>query len=161
MTNHTNMLNENLIISTKSASTGRKNVAIVFNCITILICIICFFVCLFAPDVFKSIKLHPLLVFAFGIFAIISSTYDIAVAIFGTKSYCAVYENGISGITAFGLGVKEPQQTVSLSFNEIENVSMSGKCIIVYTKFGKFLFSALKNGPEAVQAIRRGMQELS
>ncbi len=159
MTNRTNTLNENLIISTKSASTGRKVAIVISSSVIILLGIICFFI----PGAFKSINRQwgPLLGYACGILMIAYSLFEIMLVFFGTKSYCAVYENGISGITAFGIGVKEPQQAVSLSFNEIENVSMSGKSIIVYTKFGKFLFSALKNGPEAVQAIRRGMQELS
>lgn len=159
MTNRTSMSRGNLIVSTKSASTGRKIVTVISGCIIILFGIICFFV----PNAFKSINRQwgPLLGYACGILMIAYSVFEIAVVFFGTKSFCAVYENGISGITAFGFGIKEPQQTVNLSFNEIENVSMSGKCIIVYTKFGKFLFSALKNGPEAVQAIRSGMQEHS
>ncbi len=159
MTNCTNMSRGNLIVSTKSASAGRKIVTVISGCIIILLGIICFFV----PDAFKSINRQwgPLLGYACGILMIAYSVFEIMLVFFGTKSYCAVYENGISGITAFGIGVKEPQQAVSLSFNEIENVSMSGKSIIVYTKFGKFLFSALKNGPEAMRAIRRGMQELS
>ncbi len=50
MTNRTNMLNGNLIISTKSTSTGRKIAIIISSSIIILLGVICFFI----PDAFPS-----------------------------------------------------------------------------------------------------------
>ncbi len=76
----------------------------------------------------------------------------------GFKSYCAVYEKGVVGITGVSANKNAvPQQNFELAYSDIVNVTESGKTIYIYTNYGNFEVLALKNRVAVTQEIRKRM----
>ena len=76
-------------------------------------------------------------------------------AVTNTKSYCDVYEYGVSGVTRPD---SKSMQTKNFQvfYNEIINVTDSNeKIIFIYTKYETYAASSLVNQAEAVNEIRK------
>ena len=94
----------------------------------------------------------------FGIFFGFSFLISPVFAVIGNRSHCNVYENGVAGITGLSLShPNTPMQSFCISYDEIVNVTESGRTIFIYTKFCTYEILAMKNRAEAVQIIRSRM----
>ena len=83
--------------------------------------------------------------------------YNMLKLYFSNKSYCEVYETVVSGVTAFNFS--KPQGPVTISYNDITNISESGRILIIYTNYATYEFLAMdsKNRAEAIKEIRLRM----
>lgn len=150
-----------LIVSTKSTNSGMKTAKIVSNGLLILIgCILLFSGILddLAHEFFGSSSSSWLLYILILACSILFPVFSMIVSLSNLNSYCDVYEKSVSGKTGMSFtDTKAPVQTFELSYNEIVNVTESGKNIIIYTQYGKYEVAACKNQTEVVNAIRARM----
>lgn len=94
----------------------------------------------------------------FGIFFGFSFLISPVFAVIGNRSHCNVYENGVAGITGLSLShPNTPMQSFCISYDEIINVTESGRTIFIYTKYCTYEILAMKNRAEAAQIIRSRM----
>lgn len=152
----------NLLISTKSGASGRKTVMLVCCAIMFIFGI----ACIAAFGVFQDMGRD---VFgskgAGGVLCIILVAFfwgyagsSLLITFLGSKSYCEVYENAVTGRTALSRrDPNAPMQDFDLSYRDIENVTEAGKSILIYTKYATLEVLALKNRAEAVSEIRARM----
>ncbi len=149
-----------LIISTKAVAVGQKGIMIAAGALMILL------------GMFMGVDKRVTSSIASGTqeelihYAVISllfgaGGYVIYAAFKRFKSYCAVYEKGVVGITGMAemSGAKKgaPQQDFELAYSDIVNVTESDKTILIYTNYGNFEVLALKNRAEATREIRKRM----
>ncbi len=144
-----------LIVSTKSSAGKRKTVLLICSIIMYAFGVLI----LFTREAFSSMGTMGDLLWLVGwIWPILYPTYNLILVFAGSKSYCDVYEDGVSGRTALSRnnpGI--PMQDFEISFSEIVNVTNAGKRIMIYTKFATFEVMALQNCAPAVSEIRSRM----
>lgn len=146
-----------LLVSTKSTAAGRKTVVMVSSAILIILGIATIFVSYGTPALEEMIDRTwgPILGLVLGVFMIGEAAFNLITLNQNSKSYCDVYENAVLGRTCLSYSSPNtPVQNFTLSYDEIANVTESGKNIIIYTKYTQLEVVALKNRAEAVRAIR-------
>lgn len=80
------------------------------------------------------------------------------ICIMGNRSYCDIYENSIIGVTALSFShPNTPMQKFDITYNEIINVTESGKTLCIYTAYATYEVLAMTNRPEAIKEIRARM----
>lgn len=148
-----------LIVSTKSSAGGQKLYSIIFAAILIIFgCLI-----LFYPDMTHrmardflgdSSKSGLITVFAVVLFFAFP-LYYLYNSFVSARSYCDVYENGVTGVAGKVKGQKNlSMESFEISFDEIINVTETKKVISIYTKYTTYEVLALKNKDTAVREIR-------
>lgn len=138
-----------LIVSTKKAQTKRLTLVGICGVIMIgfgLLCII-------FSDIFDEVFGSALVAYLVGIAMIAYPAYQFLVIWFGQKSYAAVYENCIEGITA--LSGKSNMEQFQLQYPDILNVSTSKYRISIHTQYATYEVQAMVNCEEAVEEIRK------
>ncbi len=145
-----------LLITTKEAQTGRMITLGISSAVVVCIGIFC----LSVPEAFKSLSRdnYQIISFLLGFGMIAYAAFMCVFVWLGKKSYVAAYENRVVGTTALSLAdAKTPMQNFELRYEEIVNVSESGKTITIYTAYEKYNVLALKNREEIMRAIRQRM----
>lgn len=154
-----------LLVTTKSNSTGRKTAATV-SCVGAAILVV-MFIAFFAilgfdgmgdigEELFGSTFLGYCLIPALIIIILCPVIFNTIVVFNAAKSYVDVYENCLVGKTALSSSrPNEPMQDFELQYSEINNVTESGKNIIIYTSYHSYEVAALNNHSEAVNEIRK------
>ncbi len=158
------MDNGKLLVSTKSTAAGRKTVVIICSAVWIIMGIAIIFIgyCTDALRETISKTWGPILGLAAGVFMIGKAAFDLIVVAQNSKSYCDVYENAVLGRTCLSYSSPNtPVQDFRLKYNEIQNVTPSGKIIIIYTAYTKLEVVALANQNEAIQEIQKRMTKNS
>jgi len=154
------MDNGKLLVSTKSTAAKRKTVVMICSAIWIVFGIAMILVS-FCTDALRETidrTWGPLLGLAIGVFMIGKAAFDLIVLAQNGKSYCDVYENAVLGRTCLSYNSpNEPVQDFRLKYSEIQNVTPSGKNIIIYTAYTKLEVVALVNQKEAIQEIQKRM----
>lgn len=141
-----------LLVSTKSAAAGRKTIITVCSVLFILLGI----VFLFLPWV--DITGNAIFGYIVSAICICYGVFNLVVAFLGGKSYCSVYENAVVGMTCLSKNnPNAPMQNFELRYDEIMNVTNTGKNILIYTQYATYDVLALKNCAEATQEIRTRM----
>ena len=149
-----------LIVSTKSTNSGKKaSIIIVYAIMVLIFCIV-----LFAGDMKKVSYMmlgdssYAWLLYVIIIGGAIYPLINILLSFARFNSYCDGYEKSVSGKTGMSFSnTKAPVQDFELSYNEILNVTASGKSIIIYTQYTNYEVSAFENQTEVVNAIRARM----
>ncbi len=141
-----------LLVSTKADVTGRKT-AVIIGTILYVICGIVFF----SPG-FSDFIGSDTVAIIFGLFAEGYAVYYAIVGWMNLKSYCEVYENAVVGTTTVGFTTNP--QNFELRYDEIKNLSVSGKCIQIYTQYTVYKVLALRNAEAAVANIRARVQSV-
>lgn len=78
--------------------------------------------------------------------------------IIGHKSYCAVHENGIIGMTGLNLSkLNAPMQKFSVTYDEIINITESSRALLIYTQYTTYEVLARENRKEALEEIKHRM----
>jgi len=148
-----------LLVSTKTGS-GMKMVQTIFSIFMLLLSV--FFIFALSSGIFremgKDIFDNNAIGNIIGIILIaLMFAYPVLVII-GNRSYCNVYENSVVGITGMNLShLSHPMERFELSYNEIYNVTESGKTLFIRTSYKTFEVLAMKNRTEAVKEIRQRM----
>jgi len=155
-----------LIVSTKSAETGRKTVLLVCAAVLILVSIIFLFFMLTNDGVAKYVAKQMLgssslswviWLMPFGL--IIGSGYNLAVGFLSSRSYCDVYEFAVTGMSALSRSnPNSSMQHFELQYQEIMNVTESGTMLYIYTQYTTYEVLAMKNRAEAIKEIRTRMK---
>ncbi len=146
----------NLLVSTRSGAAGRK----LTICICGAILVIAGIIILLTPDAFRALsrRNYHLISLVCGVVAIAAAAYFILVAFLGGRSYCEVYENVVTGMTALSRNQPNaPMQNFEVKYTDINNVTDAGKRICIYTPYAVYEVLAMKNCQEAVRAIRARM----
>lgn len=151
-----------LLVSTKSMAAGRKAVVGVCSALLMLFGIVGLtFVDLFpriARNLFGNASLSWVIVMFIVIGFFVFPIIELVILFLGSKSYCDVYENAVVGTTSMSVNnPKAPMQNFEITYDEIQNVTESGKALIIYTQYTTYEVLALKNRPEALKAIRAKM----
>lgn len=147
---------DKLLVTTKEEQTGRMMI-LGISC-AVVVCMGIF--CLSVPEAFKALsrRNYQIISFLLGIGMIAYAVFMCVSVWLGKKSYVAAYENRVVGTTALSLSdAKAPMQNFELHYEEIVNVSESGKTITIYTAYEKYNVLALKNRGEIIRAIRQRM----
>lgn len=113
-----------------------------------------------AFDMFKEIDRTwgPILGYAAVAFFFGYGVFNLVTAFQGSKSFCDVYENVVVGKTGLSYrDPKAPMQDFEISFQEIMNVTESGKTLLIYTEYATYEVLALKNREKAAKEIRARM----
>ena len=139
-----------LLISTRADVTGRKTTVIIGSIIYAAMGI--FFICSDFSDFIGSDTAAIL----FGLFAMVYAVCGAAFGLINLKSYCDVYENGVVGTTTIGLTT--PAQNFEIRYDEIRNLTVSGKAIQIYTQYTVYKVLALRNAEAAAANIRARLQ---
>lgn len=154
------MDNGKLLVSTKSTAAGRKTVVMICSALDIVLGIAIIFIS-FCTDALKETineTWGPFLGVAVSVFMIGKAAFDLIVLRQNSKSYCEVYENVVLGRTCLSYSSpNDPVQDFRLKYSEIQNVTPSGKNIIIYTTYTKLEVVALVNQKEAIQEIQKRM----
>ncbi|MBQ9832247.1 MAG: hypothetical protein IJO48_00795 [Clostridia bacterium] len=111
-----------------------------------------------AYELFGNTSLSWLFPTVMGIISIYYCGNVIINSFLAQKSYCAVYENKVSGITA--LNMKESDkalQTFEVKYDEILNVTEAGKKLCIYTAYATYDVLAMTNREEALKEIKARM----
>ncbi len=90
------------------------------------------------------------------VFFIIEPIFTVTYFFMNSKSHCNVYENAVTGRSSMGL--TSPMQDFILSYEDIINVTSSGKSLILYTNHASYTVLAMTNLNPALQEIRARMQ---
>lgn len=146
-----------LIVSTRSAAAGRKTAILVSSVFLYLLAI----VMLFCEEAFTEALGRGTgeIVWIVAIAFLIGwPTFQLVTAFMGSRSYCDVYEHGVAGTTGLSAAnPNSPMQNFELGYDEIVNVTESGKTLFIYTQYAVLEILALKNRTEAAQEIRKRM----
>ncbi len=143
-----------LLVSTQAAS-GRKIAVAVLSVFMFILGI--FYVSHFdvfremGKDILDSKELGNIIGIAFTLFFFL---YPL-LASMRFYSYCNVYESGVCGVTA--LNIFRPNNAMKkfdVAYNEILNVSDTGKSLILHTQYADFEVLVFKNGQEALKEIK-------
>lgn len=109
-------------------------------------------------DLFNNETIGTLIMLLLSIFMIGYSVFIMIVNIIGSRSYCAVYENSVVGMTALSMNKPSASmQKFDISYAEINNVTETGKTIIIYTPYASYEVMAANNRSEALKEIRKRM----
>lgn len=136
----------NLLVSTKTNTTARKTVVIVGCMIYFILGII----------VFSLTPSGETFGYVLGGLCIGYAIFYLLLGLSNLKSYCEVYENAVVGTTTMGLTT--PVQNFEIRYDEIMNVTESGKSIQIYTQYTTYKTIALANATAAVSEIRARMK---
>ncbi len=145
-----------LLVTTKAGCAGRMIVLGISS--AIMICLGIF--CLSVPEAFEDLSRdnYQIISTILGIGMIAYAAFMCVAGWLGKKSYVAAYEKRVVGTTALSWAdTKAPMQNFELRYEEIVNVSESGKTITIYTAYEKYNVLALKNRGEIMQVIRQRM----
>lgn len=146
----------NLLVSTRSGAAGRK----LTICICGAILAIAGIIILLTPEAFRALsrRNYHLISLVCGVAAIAVAAYFILVAFLGGRSYCEVYENAVTGMTALSRNQPNvPMQNFEVKYADIHNVTDAGKRICIYTPYAVYEVLAMKNCQEVVREIRARM----
>lgn len=105
-------------------------------------------------DVFKSIMVGYII----SVIVIFFCFAYCARLIISVLSYCEVYEECVVGVTN---SFKEPVQKFEISYNDIKNVTESGKVINIYTSYATHTVFAMKNRAKVIEEIRARIENIS
>lgn len=143
-----------LLVSTKANSNGRKTVILVISAIFIIFGIFLllnFDIITRIDDDYGFILGIVGIAFLFGYPALMLS-----IVFLGSKSYCDVYENVVSGRTALSINnPKAPMQDFEVTYDDIQNITETHKRLIIYTQYASYEVLAMRNCSQAVQEIRQ------
>ena len=154
-----------LLVTTKSNSTGRKARAMV-SCIGAAILVL-MFIAFFAilgfdgmgdigEELLGSAFLGYCLIPALIIIILCPVLFTTIVVFNAAKSYVDVYEKCLVGKTVLSSSrPNKPMQDFELQYGEINNITESGKNIIIYTSYHSYKVATLNNHSEAVNEIRK------
>lgn len=152
------MENKGKLLVTTQASKNRKIIFGVFSIMMLLLAIL--FIINFeifremGNDLFDNSTIGIIL----GIFLILSFIMYPVIGFIGFKSYCNVYENSVTGMTGLSIShPNEPMQKFDINYNEIINVTESGKTIFIHTQYTKYEILAMTNRDEAIKEIKKRM----
>lgn len=154
-----------LVVSTKADEKGRK-VAIIFGGGFLIILAIILEIALFtknglAKDMAKDLLGNSSLSWIFQIFPLSLFGYacfNLIVVFLGSKSYCDVYEYAVEGMTALSrTNPNSPMQHFEIQYQDIANITESGKMLCIYTQYTTYEVLAMRNRAEALKEIRMRM----
>lgn len=148
-----------LIVSTKSAAGGQKMISIIFSAVLILFgCLILFnseMTHRMARDFLGDASMSGLITVIVAVLFFAFPLYYLYNSFVSARSYCDVYENGVTGVAGKVKGQKNlSMESFDISYDEIINVTDSKKVISIYTKYTTYEVLALKNKDIAVREIR-------
>lgn len=148
-----------LIVSTKTSAAQNALAGVVASAAMFILALIWFSVDGIEEDcarlvlkIFGSFKMTGLLYYGFGLFAIFEGIYLFAINYKRNQSYCEVYEEGVVGVTGKNYrlrDINESPQGFDLAYEDIINVTDSGKTFCIYTAYGSF--EVVKKGRKAEQ----------
>ena len=151
------------ILSTKSSGKGIIVLQVVCLAVGLLFSIGIVSLCSFAHSqydyLFGSSTADTIAcVFVFCIFTILP-IYYLIINILAMKSHCVLYENAVTGTTLLANGMK----SFVLSYDEIVGVTeskmtKSKRRICIQTKYDKYEVLAFKNSAEAVETLRKKIE---
>ena len=152
----------NLLVSTKSSATERKTMQTVASVIVIILGLFILslndFTAQIAKDLLGKASYSWFVDFIIIVAFLVSPCFGLFTTFLASKSYCDVYENAVSGMTGLSISnPKAPMQNFDIAYDEILNVTESGKTIYIYTQYTTYEVLALKNRVEAVNEIRARM----
>jgi len=148
-----------LLVSTKSSASGRKILGLILSALLILIGIFALSdysaILRMSRNLFGSSSFSRTITIFFCVVFFGYPCFMMSVCFLEGKSYCDVYEKAVVGTTSLSINnPKAPMQNFDIGYNEIMNVTESGKTIYIYTQYAAYEILALKNRVEAVREIR-------
>lgn len=146
-----------LLVSTKTSG-GMKTFQLVSN--ILMLCLGIFFLLnsgIFG-DMGEDMLGNKTIGIVLGWFLVIMPfTYPVF-TIIGNRSYCDVYENTVTGMTGLSLSnPNAPMQKFDIGYDEIMNVTESGKTIFLHTSYMTYEVLAMSHRSDAVKEIRKRM----
>ena len=152
----------NLIVSTRSAMTGRKVGTLMIAALFVFLGV--FFLAneevayQMAWDLFRDLSLGEFLYIGVPAFFIGYAAFALIRVFKLSKSYVEVYENAVVGVTEMNRkDSSQPMRSFELKYGDIVNVSEANRGIQLFTAYGTFSVTAAKNRWEAAEAIRHIM----
>ena len=143
----------NLLVSTKSSSSGKQTVRAV--CCVLMIIMGLVFLAIPFDEIFGSAVFGYII----SLVVVIDGVFNLILVSKNSKSYCDVYEYAVVGTTSLSWNTPNaPVQDFELRYHEIKNVTDSGKSIVIYTDYATYNVVAAENCASAVSAIRSRMQ---
>lgn len=146
-----------LLVSTKTSG-GMKTLQLVFSILEL--CLGIFFLLNFRiiGDMGEELLDSRTIGIVIGIVLVIMMFSYPVFIIIGNRSYCDVYENRVTGITGMSLkNPNAPMQKFDIGYDEIINVTESGKTIFIHTFYMTYEVLAMTRRSDAVKEIRKRM----
>ena len=147
-----------LLVSTKSAAGGRKTTVLVSSVLSYLLAIFLLANGRAFEKMLNSVSTGKIVQIVMVAWLVGFATYQLFAVFYAARSHCCVYENGVAGVTE--LSVSNPKATMQnfeIGYDEILNVTESGKTLCLYTLYEKYTVLALVNRAEALREIRARM----
>lgn len=138
------MARGNLVVSTRKQQTVRLIILGVGGVLFALMGIFCMLV----PQAFES----ELVAYGLGIFMIGWPIFEIFKVWNGQKSYLAVYDDHIEGLSL--ISWTKPQEEFNIAFSDIVNISKAKYNIEIQTPYKTYRALAMTNQDAAIAEIR-------
>ncbi len=147
-----------LLVSTKSVAGGRKTTVLVSAVLSYLLAIFLLANGHAFEKMLNSVSAGKIAQIVLVAWLVGFATYQLLSVFRSARSYCSVYENGVTGVTGPSANdLKAAMRSFEIGYDEILNVTESGKTLCLYTPYEKYTVLALANRAEALREIRARM----
>lgn len=143
-----------LLVSTKTGA-GMKALLTVFSVIMLIVGVFLAFNFKFFREFGKDVLDNATIGIIIGLVALAYLFLYPVFAIIGNRSYCEIYENAVVGTTGLSFSQPNmPMQKFEITYDEIKNITVSGKTLHIFTQYVTYDVLAMKNRLAAANEIR-------